>query len=126
MPALISQIIIASPVLYLEQVFRRIVPVLQLFQIYVFHFPPLCGGLLVTLGHEEFPGAGVTVQTPRIATVYQPVIVCIVPPGLVPALSVTLEQQHWGLGLVLAHIKTDFLPAGWSDVLEQNLYPLKS
>ena len=126
MPALISQIIIASPVLYLEQVFRRIVPVLQLFQINVFYFPPLCGGLLVTLGHEEFPGAGVTVQTPRIAAVDEPVIVRVVPPGLVPALAVTLEQQHWGLGLVGAHIKTDFLPAGWSDVLEQNLYPLKS
>ena len=100
-------------VINLKQILGRIVPLLQLRQVDVLHRPLLGDGVHVTLGHEQLLGVGVMVQTPRIATVDQPLLLRVVPPELIAALAVAIVQRHRSTCLVTVHIQTN-LPTGFN------------
>ena len=92
MPAILSQIILAFIVnIFLKQIFSRIVPVFQLFQIDILHFPSLRGRLGIALSNKQFSGARVTVQTPGVTTMDQPMVGFIEPPGLIASLAMALK-----------------------------------
>ena len=88
MPAILSQIIL---VISLKQIFGGIIPLFQLFQVDILHFPFLRGRLGIALSNKEFLDAGVTVQTPGVATMDQPLVGFIVAPGLIASLAMALK-----------------------------------
>ena len=124
MPAILSQIILVRQH-FLKQIFSGIVPVFQLFQIDIFHFPSLCRRLWIALSNKQFLGTRVTVQTPGVAPMDQPLVGLIEPPGLIASLAMALKQQDRRLSLVATDVKTNFLTVGRTNILEMKYYLLK-